>query len=130
MVLEKCHCVTRQLEHYGACSIKALVLLKACTQRKTIKDFEGWRNGDQRWLQLARVGISCQVLLPAQELEMHEVSLLVASLSVGGGLAPPMRLVDADRDQGPEMRRRQLAEMERQGSNATDMPPPRGLTLG
>jgi len=82
VLLEKCRYLMQQLEHCDGASSSALAVLKACTPRSTLGDFEGWRTGDKRWLQVARVYFAARELLPATEIV--EITQLATNLQRGG----------------------------------------------
>eukprot|EP00928_Gymnodinium_smaydae_P075896 TRINITY_DN58913_c0_g1_i1.p1 TRINITY_DN58913_c0_g1~~TRINITY_DN58913_c0_g1_i1.p1 ORF type:complete len:610 (+),score=79.99 TRINITY_DN58913_c0_g1_i1:70-1830(+) len=90
-ILEKCRCLKRQLELSKASSEIALLALKDCSPVTTLQDFEGWRQGDNRWSQVARLRLTSEVLLPAQEMYALDVDVaaLAASLEAGPEIQPP-----------------------------------------
>ena len=88
--------LARQVGHCGVASMAALMALRACTPQSTLNDFEGWQSGDRRWLQVARLQVAAQALLPPQDLVTLNIPELAAHLRLGGhGLPGQLRILDS-----------------------------------
>jgi len=90
-VLDKCKQILQHLKQTTTVTTSALAALRACSPMSTLRDFDGWRSEDHRWLQVARLNLAARALLPATEVEALAVSQLSQRLRLGGR-APKLQL--------------------------------------
>jgi len=125
-VLEKCRGLDQQISQCGIASMTALVALKACTPQATLNDFEGWKSDDRRWLQVARLQVAAQALLPRQELVALNIQELATNLRLGGQGLGRLRVLDSTLRAGTKATERATGRCRSPADSVQDPPVPVG----